>query len=125
MRANRRNDKILRNPTQMSFVAFIPLLVTVLVETAEQLTFKASTKFRQNRMQLLALGVILHGVQLLAWFVALTILPLGIATPLMGATYITVSIGSRVFFGEKIDKRRWIGILAIVLGLALISRVET
>jgi drug/metabolite transporter (DMT)-like permease len=108
----------------MNFLAFIPLLVTVLVETTEQLTFKASTKFRTYRVHLLALGVMLHGVQLLAWFVALTLLPLGIATPLMGATYVTVSVGSRVFFGEQIDKRRWIGIVSIVLGLALISRAE-
>ena len=109
----------------MSFLAVIPLLLTILIETGEQLAFKASTKFLKYRLQFLGAGIALHAAQLLVWFVALTLLPLAIATPLMGATYVTVSLGSRLFYGEKIDKRRWIGITAIIIGLALISKIET
>jgi drug/metabolite transporter (DMT)-like permease len=109
----------------MHFLAIIAIFVTVVIETAEQLSFKASAKLEHYHKQFLVLGVVLHGFQLLAWFLALTLLPLSIAAPMLGATYITVSLGSWLLYGEKINKRHWIGIISIVLGLALISRTET
>jgi len=108
----------------MTIIAALAIAFTILIETIEQLVFKSAAKFAVYRKYLLALGVALHAVQLLAWFLVLTLLPLGIAAPLMGATYITVAIGSRLVFGEKLDRRRAIGIAAIVVGLALISRSD-
>jgi drug/metabolite transporter (DMT)-like permease len=108
----------------MTIIAALAIAFTILIETTEQLVFKSSAKFAEYRKYLLALGIGLHVIQLLAWFFVLTLLPLGIAAPLMGATYVTVAIGSRFVFGEKLDRRRAIGIAAIVVGLALITRSE-
>jgi drug/metabolite transporter (DMT)-like permease len=108
----------------MTTVAALAMAVTILIETTEQLLFKSAAKYIAYRKYLLAIAVCLHVGQLLTWFFALTLLPLGIAAPLMGATYITIAIGSRLVFAEKIDLRRAVGIAAIVVGLALISRTE-
>ena len=108
----------------MTIIAALAIAFTILLETTEQLVFKAAAKFTDYRKYLLTLGIVLHTGQLLCWFLVLTLLPLGIAAPLMGATYITVAVGSRLVFGEKLDRRRAIGIAAIVIGLALISRSD-
>jgi len=108
----------------MTFIAALAIAITISIETLEQLVFKTASKLSAYRKYLLALGVAFHICQLGAWFFVLTLLPLGIAAPLMGATYVTVAIGSRLVFGEKIDKRRAIGIAAIIIGLAIITRSE-
>jgi undecaprenyl phosphate-alpha-L-ara4N flippase subunit ArnE len=108
----------------MTIIAVLAIAITILIETMEQLAFKGAAKFGAYRKYLLGLGIALHVCQLLSWFFVLTLLPLGIAAPLMGATYVTIAIGSRFVFGEKIDRRRAMGIAAIVIGLALISRSD-
>jgi drug/metabolite transporter (DMT)-like permease len=108
----------------MTIIAALAIAFTILIETIEQLVFKSAAKLAAYRKYLLALGISLHVCQLLCWFLVLTLLPLGIAAPLMGATYVTVAIGSRLVFGEKINRRRAIGIAAIVIGLALITRSD-
>jgi len=50
----------------------------------------------------------------------LTLVPLGVAMPLMGASYVTTAFASRLLFKENVDGRRWLGIVVITAGLALI-----
>ena len=58
---------------------------------------------------------IVHSSSMLAWFYAITIVPLADATALSFIVPVYASIGAIVFMGEPSDKIRW---LAVVLGLA-------
>lgn len=105
----------------MAVLALLAIAFTILVETFEQLSFKMAARQADRAALWTGAGVVMHAVQLLSWFYALTLLPLSVAAPLMGATYVSVPLASKMLFREKIDLRRWIGIAAIVLGLAIIS----
>lgn len=71
--------------------------------------------FRTNRIALhLSRGVI-NGAAILAWFVAITLLPLADAAALNLLAPLVVSIGAVMFLGETMGPRRW---LALIMGLA-------
>jgi len=40
----------------------------------------------------------------------------------MGASYVATAFASRLLFKEQVDGRRWLGILVITVGVALICR---
>ena len=101
----------------MNPIVLIAIFITILVETLEQLLFKASAKYENLRHQFLIGGIVLHVVQLASWFFVLALLPLNKAVPILGATYITIALASKYLFKEQVDKRAWIGILAIIGGL--------
>lgn len=105
----------------MNPVVLLPITICVALETFQQIVYSFSEKCPDKRLIYIGSGIIAYLLMLLAWFWLLTILPLGIASPIMGASYITVSIAGKIFFGEKIDIKRWCGILTIISGLALIS----
>ncbi len=105
----------------MSFLAFGVMLLCILFETSEQFAYNLAGKMPKYRYSWIGLAVLLHIILLVFWFLALKLLPLSIAMPLLATTYVTVALGSRIFFKEEIDLRRWIGIISIVGGVILIS----
>ncbi len=105
----------------MNAVAVLPIAICIMLETFQQLSYSMSRKAPDKSVIFLSLGIIFYFLFLLSWFWLLSILPLGVATPLLGTSYITVAIASKVLFKEEIDTLRWIGIIAIVSGLTLIS----
>ncbi len=106
----------------MHFLAPFALAFTVLFETSQQFSFKQATRVSSRPYVWLITGAALYVPQLICWFFTLTLLPLSIAAPLLGTSYVTVPLASGIIFKEKVSKRRWLGILLIVVGLALISR---
>ena len=96
---------------------FLPLVLCVLLETVEHLAFSLAGRRPSARLRWMASGVALHLIALVVWLWLLTLLPLGVAMPLMGAAYITIPLASRWCFRERVDAARWLGIGAIVLGL--------
>jgi undecaprenyl phosphate-alpha-L-ara4N flippase subunit ArnE len=105
----------------MNWYALSMMGICILLETAEQLGYNYAGKVPRYRFAWISFSVLMHMSILVFWFWVLTLLPLGIAMPLNGGTYITVALASKALFKEKINTRRWIGIAAIVLGLVLIS----
>ncbi len=101
--------------------AALPLLLCIGVETVQQLAFSLSGSQSHRWRSWLALGIGLHAVLLLAWCWLLLLLPLGVAAPLTGATYITVALASRLFLKEHLNRRSWIGVSSIAVGFALIA----
>ncbi len=105
----------------MNPIVLIAISITIVVETLEQLMFKASAKYTNLSHHFLIGGLVLHVVQLISWFFVLALLPLNKAVPILGATYITIAIASKYLFKEQVDRRGWIGIFAIISGLTLIT----
>ena len=105
----------------MNPVVLFPITICVALETFQQIVYSFSEKRPNKRLVYIGVGIIAYLLMLLAWFWLLTLLPLGIASPIMGASYITVPIAGKIFFGEKIDIKHWCGILTIIIGLVLIS----
>ncbi len=66
-------------------------------------------------------GFILFGVATLIWFVVLAKLPLSLAYPFMSLSYIFGLLAARYIFGETISVTRWLGVLLICFGVALVG----
>lgn len=105
----------------MNGLALTAMALTVIIETAQQLAFKISSQPGRPKVFWTSIAVALHVPHLLTWFYALTMLPLAIATPMLGAAYVTVPLCGQLIFKEKVDKRRWLGVCAIVIGLILVA----
>jgi len=58
---------------------------------------------------------VIHSSSMIAWFYAITVVPLADATALSFIIPVYASLGAILFLGEPADKIRW---LAVVLGLA-------
>lgn len=105
----------------MIAMAVAAMLLTLACETVQQLAFKQSGRDQEHKIAWIALGAGLHVPHLMAWLYTLSIIPLAIATPWLGAGYITVPLAAQVIFREPVGTRRWVGIAAIILGLILVS----
>ncbi len=101
--------------------AMLPLASCVGVETAQQVAFSLAGSRPQQRFSWLAFGISLHLVLVGLWCQLLTILPLGVALPLSGASYLTVTFVSQALLKERVNQQRWIGVASIAIGFALIS----
>ncbi len=105
----------------MKLIATIPFILCIIFETLQQLSYSQAGKNSNTKIKFLTLGVGCYFMMLVTWYWLLNLLPLGVATPLMGASYITVALGSKLFFKEQITLVHWVGIIAIITGLGVIS----
>lgn len=96
----------------------------IVTETGRELCFKHAA-MRSDRTFLLVpmtwLGVAFWAVELVAWTVVLAEAPLSIAFPLMSLSYATIAICAAIFFKEKIDMRRLVGITLILGGVVCVG----
>ena len=106
----------------MYLIALFAMLLTVVLETAQQLAFKQASRQPERKIAWTSVGIVIHVPHLAVWFFSLSLLPLTIAAPLLGASYVTVPLASQLFFRERVTPRRWLGIAAIVVWLLLVSK---
>ncbi|MGH8214939.1 MAG: DMT family transporter [Rhodanobacteraceae bacterium] len=69
----------------------------------------------------IALGVAVYALEFVLWFAALSRVELSIAFPFAALGYAGVVLASRFILRERVSMRRWIGIGAIVVGVALVA----
>ncbi len=105
----------------MKFIAILPFIICIICETLQQFSYSLAGKNPEKKFVFLGFGVFFYLIMLVSWYWLLTILPLGVATPLMGTSYATVCLASSIFFKEQIDFKHWGGIALIIVGLGLIS----
>jgi multidrug transporter EmrE-like cation transporter len=68
------------------------------------------------------LGLLMSGIGVLSWMYVLSRFPLSAALPMLGGmAYIALFIAGKVFLGEETNAINFLGILAIILGLYLLS----
>jgi drug/metabolite transporter (DMT)-like permease len=68
------------------------------------------------------LGILAVIGSLFSWLYALKSVPLIIAFNLAATNHIMVAVGSRLFLGEAISSRRWIGVFLVAVGVFFIAR---
>jgi multidrug transporter EmrE-like cation transporter len=73
---------------------------------------------REPRMWI---GLTLFAISAAFWLVVLSRLPLSVAYPALGVSYVVVVLLSRLVLHEHVPLLRWIGVLVVALGIALIG----
>jgi drug/metabolite transporter (DMT)-like permease len=121
-----------------TLISLALLVVSVVFATAGQLTLKSamgeigrigtaqlndasSTIMRAAKEPKLWIGLFLFGISALFWLVVLSRVDLSIAYPFVGLSYIVVVGLSSVLFHEHVPPLRWVGVVVIAFGIALIG----
>ncbi len=99
----------------------LPLTLCIVVETTQQIAFSLGGTRAHQRLAWMSLGIGLHLILLALWCWLLIVLPLGVATPLTGASYLTVALASHFLLKERVSRRGWMGVASIAIGFALIA----
>jgi len=68
-----------------------------------------------------AAGLAIYGIGTLLWISAVSRRNISFLYPLTALNYVLVSMGGKMFFGEKISAGRWAGIAVVVAGVALLQ----
>ncbi|MGL4487658.1 MAG: 4-amino-4-deoxy-L-arabinose-phosphoundecaprenol flippase subunit ArnE [Yersinia sp. (in: enterobacteria)] len=110
-------------------ISYLLLIIVSLLTCAGQLCQKqAAQRWAQPEsgrlaptLLWLAIAVLLLGVAMLLWLRLLQYLPLSVAYPILSVNFILVTLASHFFYGEKVTSRHWLGIVAIMLGILLMS----
>lgn len=122
----------------VSAVSIALLVVSVVFAIAGQITLKAAmrevgrigarevsaageTVKRAAMEPRLWLGLILFGISALFWLVVLSRLPLSVAYPFVGVSYILIVLFGRIFLHEQVPTLRWIGVSVVALGIAIVG----
>ena len=119
-------------------ISIVLLVVSVGFAVAGQLTLKSAmdhigriggaqiaepleTIGRAAREPRLWAGLFLFGISSLFWLVVLSRVPLSVAYPFVGISYIFVVGFARFVLHENIPASRWIGVAVVALGIAIIG----
>ncbi|MEI2395819.1 SMR family transporter [Paenibacillus phytohabitans] len=68
------------------------------------------------------LGLFLYGISALLWIVAISKIPLSVAYPMVGFSYVLVFAMSILFLNEQISMVKILGLILIIFGVITISR---
>ena len=121
-----------------SLIVFALLITSVVFATAGQITLKsamnkvgrigtaqvtaaADTALRMAKEPLLWVGLALFGISALFWLVVLSHVPLSLAYPVVGISYIFVVGFSKLVLHEHVPPLRWLGVLIVATGIAVIG----
>ena len=124
--------------TAVSAVSIALLLVSVLFAIAGQITLKSAmseigrigaqeisnageTIKRAAGEPRLWVGLFLFGVSALFWLVVLSRVPLSVAYPFVGVSYILIVAFARFFLHEHVPTLRWVGVAVVALGIAIVG----
>jgi multidrug transporter EmrE-like cation transporter len=66
-------------------------------------------------------GLTLFGISSLFWMVVLSRVPLSVAYPFVGVSYIAIVLLSRLILHEHVPLLRWVGVLVVAAGIAIIG----
>jgi multidrug transporter EmrE-like cation transporter len=119
-------------------VSLVLLLVSVAFAVAGQLTLKSAmnhvgrigsaqvssatrTVGRMVKEPRLWGGLALFGISAAFWLVVLSRVPLSVAYPFVGISYILVVLLSRLLLNEHVPPLRWVGVFFVAIGIAIVG----
>lgn len=125
-------------PRPAGLVSIVLLLVSVGFAIAGQLTLKSAmtqigrigsaevqaagqTVSRAIREPRLWAGLALFGISSIFWLVVLSRIPLSVAYPFVGVSYIIIVLLSRYVLHEHVPLLRWLGVVIVATGIAIIG----
>jgi multidrug transporter EmrE-like cation transporter len=88
---------------------------------ATEIAAAGETISRALKEPRLWLGLTLFGVSAMFWLVVLSRVDLSVAYPFVGLSYIVVVMISRLFLHEQVSALRWIGVVVVAVGIAIIG----
>lgn len=62
------------------------------------------------------------GSGLLLWLLVLQRLDVGIAYPMLALNFVLITLVGRYVFKESVDRRHWVGLVMILIGVVLLGR---
>ena len=104
----------------MNYFVITLLLLTIIIETAQQVFFKMAGRNQDSYIIYSGLGILMYLIFFFIWLRILKDLPLGFALPIMGLNYVAVAIAGRIFFKENLSIRRCGGIALIFTGFIFV-----
>lgn len=127
-----------RSPRASALILGALLLISVSFAIAGQLTLKtamarvgrigtaqvtapAETISRVAKEPLLWIGLALFGISAAFWLVVLSHVPLSVAYPVVGLSYILIVLFSRVVLHEHVPSLRWLGVIVVAVGIAIVG----
>lgn len=116
----------------MSALATVLWLLNILFDTFGQLAFKAAASTPDHlhglaRWKAMAcdcwiwLGVGAYVIEFFIWLAFLSLVPLSQGVLVGSINILAVMVGGRVFFGEKLSRRRLVATGLITVGVALVG----
>lgn len=119
-------------------ISLVLLLISVSFSIGGQLALKAAmnrvgriggaevaaagdTIMRAAKEPRLWLGLTLFGISALFWLVVLSRVPLSVAYPIVGVSYILIVLLGRFVLHETVPTMRWIGVFVVATGIAIIG----
>ena len=88
---------------------------------ATEIAAAGDTIVRTLKEPRLWLGLTLFGVSALFWLVVLSRVDLSVAYPFVGLSYIIVVLFSRLFLNEHVTALRWLGVVVVAVGIAIVG----
>ena len=86
-----------------------------------QVSAIGETLWRAAREPRLWVGLTLFGISAAFWLVVLSRVPLSFAYPFVGISYVAVVASSRFILHEEVPTLRWIGVLVVAMGIAIVG----
>jgi multidrug transporter EmrE-like cation transporter len=119
-------------------VSIVLLLISVGFAVVGQVTLKAAmnrigrigsaevaaagdTIARALKEPRLWLGLTLFGISSVFWMIVLSRVPLSVAYPFVGISYIVIVLAARFALHEQVPAMRWIGVLVVAAGITIIG----
>lgn len=88
---------------------------------AQELGSPGTTVARAAREPRLWTGLVLFAVSALFWLVVLSRVPLSVAYPSVGMSYVFVVLFSRLWLHEQVPALRWVGVAIVVIGIVIVG----
>jgi multidrug transporter EmrE-like cation transporter len=127
-----------RSPRASALILAILLITSVSLAVAGQLTLKSAmekvgrigsaevsapvaTVKRVAGERLLWAGLFLFGLSAMFWLVVLSHVPLSVAYPVVGFSYVLIVAFSRFVLHESVPVMRWLGVAVVALGIGIIG----
>jgi len=80
-----------------------------------------TTVSRAAREPRLWAGLTLFGISSIFWLIVLSRVPLSVAYPFVGISYVAIVLLSRFVLHENVPLIRWVGVLVVATGIAIIG----
>jgi undecaprenyl phosphate-alpha-L-ara4N flippase subunit ArnE len=112
------------------------LAISVVCDVAGQIAFKLGANrlpdsgtvgLRAFLRQLVAQpwlvgGIVIYMIEFIVWVRVLALIPLGIAFPIASLNILGIVLASRMFLGEPVSRKQWMGAALVTAGVAIVAQ---
>lgn len=101
---------------------WVLVLILVCATTVGDVLRSMGMRARPTNKTYIAISTCSMAVSFFTFMKLVAVAPMSFAVPMSAAAFIPETLLAKVLLKEKVDWRRWIGVVLIVFGVALITR---